>query len=153
MKKTQERKLSWGTLSPSMSNGSDAAPGQTAEHRSSFANLVQKKTKIAPAALVQHQKALGSTTTSVQDFAEKYAIASDNVVAAILNDANIKVEAGVEFDKSEQFMDWLRCIETEDERCIQFLVKASLTFQPYPSFVHKLIPKTVLTDFLSRCRC
>ena len=129
-KKTEERKLSWITLSPSMSNGSGAAPGQTAEHRSSFANLVQKKTKIAPAALVQHQKALGSTTTSVQDFAEKYAIASDNVVAAILNDANIKVEAGVEFDKSEQFMDWLRCIETEDERCIQFLVKASLTFQP-----------------------
>eukprot|EP00729_Bicosta_minor_P020768 gene20768-19079_t len=116
-----------------MSNGSNSAaklfaaadqvrPGQTAEHRSSLANLVQKKkTQIAPAA--QHQKALGSTTTSAQDFAEKYAIASDNVVAAILNDANIKVEAGFEVDKSEQFMDWLRCIETDDERCIQFLVK------------------------------
>ena len=134
-----------------MSNGSNSAaklfaaadqvrPGQTAEHRSSFANLVQKKkTQIAPAALVQHQKApLGSTTTSAQDFAEKYAIASENVVAAILNDANIKVEAGVEVDKSEQFMDWLRCIETDDERCIQFLVKASLSFQPYPSVVHML---------------
>lgn len=131
-----------------MSNGSNSAaklfaaadqvrPGQTAEHRSSLANLVQKKkTQIAPAA--QHQKALGSTTTSAQDFAEKYAIASDNVVAAILNDANIKVEAGFEVDKSEQFMDWLRCIETDDERCIQFLVKASLSFQPYPSVVHML---------------